>query len=60
MDNICITSRLDDVVVFRYGNLQRRKVMALIDLDVLVVDAFVLSKKVEAFDCHGVRLYCMV
>ena len=51
------TSRLDDVVLFGYGYLQRLKVVAVIDVDVLVEDIFVLANQVEAFDSHDVQWY---
>lgn len=51
------TSWLDDVVLFGYGDLQRLKVMAVIDVDVLVKDVFVLADQVEAFDSHDVQWY---
>jgi hypothetical protein len=48
------TGWLDDVVLLGYGDLQRFKVVALINMDVLVVDVLVLTDEVKAFDSHDV------
>jgi len=52
---ILLTSRLDNVVLFSYSNLQRLKVMVLVDMDVLTIDGLVLPNEVEAFDGHGAK-----
>lgn len=48
-----LTCRLDDVVLLGYSDLQRFKVMILIDVNVLAKDIFVLPNKVKTFDSHN-------
>ena len=48
-----LTSRLNDIVLLSYSNLQRFKVMILVDVNVLAKDSLVLPNKVKAFDSHN-------
>lgn len=48
-----LTSRLNDIVLLSYSNLQRFKVMILVDVNVLAKDTLVLPNKVKAFDSHN-------